>query len=363
MRRSPLQSMLNSRLWVRWLGRIVWLLPVLLSGCIPAAASSLPSATFSEALPSAAGTWTAVPAIRAVAPSLITPTLPPTATQLPTPTLQPTPMSTSCAPDLCVFSGVFPFSRPIALPGTDTVEISYRFGSTANGTRDPHHGIEFLNAYGTPVLAAGDGDVVVAGDDRKVFYGPYSYFYGNLVVLEHHLPGYKLPVFTLYGHLSKVLVQVGQQVKSGQQVGLVGMSGVATGPHLHFEVRYGENTYASSRNPELWLQPHQDENGVPNGALAGRILDAQGDPIAVKDIVVERQADQTPSLFYRAFVGTYEEKGLLSQPPWNEDFGLGDLPPGQYKISFVQYGFQQYHVQVLPGRLTLVTFQLGTSQP
>jgi hypothetical protein len=363
MRRSPPRSMLNSRRWVGRLGRLIWLLPVLLSGCVPAVASSLPSATVSEVLPSEMGTWTAIPAIRAEAPSLITPTLPLSATPLPTPTLQPTPVPTPCAPDLCIFSSAFPFSRPIALPGTDTVEISYRFGSTANGTRDPHHGVEFLNAYGTPVLAAGDGDVVVAGDDRKVFYGPYSYFYGNLVVLEHHLPGYNLSVFTLYGHLSKVLVQVGQHVGRGQQVGLVGMSGVATGPHLHFEVRYGENTYASSRNPELWLQPHQDEEGVPNGALAGRILDAQGDPLAVKDIVVERQAGQARSLFYRAFVGTYEEKRLLSQPPWGEDFGLGDLPPGQYKISFVQYGFQQYQVQVLPGQLTLVTFKLGTSQP
>jgi murein DD-endopeptidase MepM/ murein hydrolase activator NlpD len=285
------------------------------------------------------------------------------AQRLPTATQQPTPVPTACAPDLCIISGVFPFSRPIAPPGTDTIEMAYRFGGTANGTRDPHHGVEFLNAYGTPVLAAADGQVVVAGDDRKVFYGPYSYFYGNLVVIEHHLPGYDLPVFTLYGHLSKILVQVGQQVQRGQQVGLVGMSGVATGSHLHFEVRLGENTYASSRNPELWLQPHQDKNGVLYGALAGRIQDAQGNPLAVDNIVVERVADGSQSPFYRAFVSTYEEKGLLGRPPWDEDFGLGDLPAGQYNISFVQYGFQQHQVQVLPGKLTLVTFQLGMGQP
>jgi Peptidase family M23 len=310
-----------------------------------------------------AATWTVIPPTFAESPFLATAT-PTTITRpLPTATLQPPPAPTPCGPDLCVFSGGFPFSRPIAPPGTDTIEVSYRFGSTASGTRDPHHGVEFLNPFGTPVLAAADGDVVVAGDDRKVFYGPYSYFYGNLVVLEHHLPGFELPVFTLYGHLSKILVQAGQRVQRGQQIGLVGMSGVATGSHLHFEVRLGENSYAGSRNPELWLQPHQDQNGTPNGALAGRILDAQGNALAVKNIVVERVADGIQSPFYRAFVGTYEEKILLGQPPWGEDFGLGDLPPGHYKVSFVQYGFQQYQVQVLPGQLTVVTFQVGTGQP
>jgi hypothetical protein len=363
MRRLPPQSALPSRRWTSWVKRMIWLLPFILSGCVPAAASSLPSATPPATTPVLKATrMTALPTMT-IAPTLSA-TSPTMAVQLlPTATLQPTPVLTPCGSDLCILSNVFPFSRPIAPPGTDSVEVSYRFGSTANGTRDAHHGVEFLNPFGTPVLAAGDGDVVVAGDDRKIFYGPYSYFYGNLVVLEHHLPGFDQPVFTLYGHLSKILVQVGQRVQRGQQIGLVGMSGVATGSHLHFEVRLGENTYASSRNPELWLQPHQDQNGVPNGALAGRIQDAQGNSLAVKNIVVERIADGTQSPFYRAFVETYEEKKLLDQPLWREDFGLGDLPPGQYKVSFVQYGFQQYQVQVLPGQLTLVTFQLGTGQP
>jgi murein DD-endopeptidase MepM/ murein hydrolase activator NlpD len=362
MRRSRQRLELSSRRWAERLYRCLWLLPLILSGCVPAAASSLPSATPSQSAPGLMATSTAIP----LSPTMTLPLGPATRTATteppPTATLQPTPVPTACTPDLCIVTGVFPFSRPIALPGTDSIETAYRFGSTANGTRDPHHGVEFLNPFGTPVLAAADGDVVVAGDDRKVFYGPYSYFYGNLVVLEHHLPGYDLPVFTLYGHLSKILVQVGQRVQRGQRVGLVGMSGVATGTHLHFEVRFGENTYASSRNPELWLEPHVDKGGVPNGAIAGRILDSQGNPLAVKNIVFNQVTDGGQATFYRAFVGTYEEKGLLGQPPWGEDFGLGDVPPGQYNISFVQFGFQQYTVQVLPGQLTLVTYRLGTGQ-
>ncbi len=363
MRRSRQRLKRSTRRWGGRLERFLFLLPLILSGCVPAAASSLPSPTTSQKAPGLVATSTAIP----LSPTITLPMSPatPTATMEPPPTatLQPTPVPTACPPDLCIFTGVFPFSRPISPRGTDSIETAYRFGSTENGTRDPHHGVEFLNPIGTPVLAAADGDVVVAGDDRKIFYGPYSYFYGNLVVLEHHLPGYNLPVFTLYGHLSKILVQVGQSVHRGQQVGLVGMSGVATGAHLHFEVRFGENTYASSRNPELWLEPHVDENGVPNGAIAGRILDSQGNPLAVKDIVVNRVTDGGQATFNRAFVGTYEEKGLLEQPPWDEDFGLGDLPPGQYNISFVQYGFRQYTVQVLSRQLTLVTYRLGAGQP
>lgn len=363
MRRSRRCSSLPFNRWTEWLGRILWLLPLLLSGCIPAAASSLPSAAPTKVMLGSTATWTAIPPTATEVVPLRTATSTATREPLPTATLRPTPVPTACAPDLCIFTGVFPFSRPIAPPGTDSIETAYRFGSTANGTRDPHHGVEFLNRLGTPVLAAADGTVVVAGDDRKVFYGPYSYFYGNLVVLEHHLPGYDLPIYTLYGHLSKILVQVGQRVQRGQRVGLVGMSGVATGTHLHFEVRYGENTYASSRNPELWLQPHLDQQGVPNGAIAGRILDTYGDLLEVKNIVVERVVDVGGGPYYRGFVGTYEEKGLVGRPPWGENFAIGDLPPGQYNISFVQYGYQQYKVQVLAGQLTLVTFRLGSAQP
>jgi murein DD-endopeptidase MepM/ murein hydrolase activator NlpD len=109
-------------------------------------------------------------------------------------------------------------------------------------------------------------------------------FYGNLVVIEHTVPAgcaafpeLPRPVYTLYAHLSEVLVTVGQQVQVGQEIGKVGMSGVAQGPHLHFEVRLGENTYEAVRNPDLWLSSHADQEGTLNGALAGCFIDSYGD--------------------------------------------------------------------------------------
>ena len=98
--------------------------------------------------------------------------------------------------------------------------FSYSDGSTA---RSIHSGIDFAAAVGTPVLAAGRGRVVLAAA---------SIISGYSVVIEH-LPG----VYTVYFHLDQLTVKRGQLVDSGQRIGTVGMSGLATGPHLHWEVR------------------------------------------------------------------------------------------------------------------------------
>jgi hypothetical protein len=242
--------------------------------------------------------------------------------------------------------------------------------------RDPHHGVEFLNAYGTPVLAAGDGVVVVAGTDMDAtsprgvwpitFYGPYSNFYGNLIVIEHPAPVVSpapdpplpLPVYTLYGHLSEISVQVGQAVTAGQEIGKVGQAGIATGPHLHFEVRLGENSYKASRNPELWLGADKDASGQSRGAIAGRFLDNYQNYEQISDIVIEYLPDG-PQGASGALVTvlTYEEAGLIGLPPWQESFAIGDLQPGWYRLSFPMGGLRQELVQVLPGQVTVVTFR------
>jgi murein DD-endopeptidase MepM/ murein hydrolase activator NlpD len=87
-----------------------------------------------------------------------------------------------------------------------------------------HSGIDLLAAAGTPVRAAGAGAVTFAGWDPGG--------YGNLVVIDH-----ANGVSSWYAHLSRIDVTSGVVVTTATQVGLVGASGNATGPHLHFEVR------------------------------------------------------------------------------------------------------------------------------
>ncbi len=103
--------------------------------------------------------------------------------------------------------------RPIAAPAGDP------YGPRGNGF---HPGIDFPAATGTPITAAAAGRVVFAGYDDG---------WGLTVVIDH---GNGLR--TRYAHLSRAAVSVGQQLTTGASVGAVGATGLATGPHLHFEV-------------------------------------------------------------------------------------------------------------------------------
>lgn len=89
----------------------------------------------------------------------------------------------------------------------------------------PHYGIDFVSPLGTPVSAIGDGVVDFAG---------YKGSYGNLVIMKH-----KNNFTSYYGHLNKFSknIKKGIFVKQGDVIGYVGSTGLATGPHLHFELR------------------------------------------------------------------------------------------------------------------------------
>lgn len=92
-------------------------------------------------------------------------------------------------------------------------------------TSRPHRGVDYAAPTGTPILATGDGKVDFVGTKGG---------YGRTVILSH---GGKYT--TLYGHMSRFKsgLKSGQRVKQGQTIGYVGMSGLATGPHLHYEFR------------------------------------------------------------------------------------------------------------------------------
>ena len=284
------------------------------------------------------------------------PTATATSTVTPSPTLTSTATPVPCDPltaDYCIVDGYFVFQRPIAPPGRDTVEPGYPYGSTYNNTRDPHHGVEFVNTQGTPVLAAADGTVVYAGDDTTQAFSFWKGFYGNIVVLEHHFPG--LPydtLYTLYAHLSRIDVTVGQEVSAGTKIGEVGMSGTAFGYHLHFEVRLAAQGYTSTLNPELWLRPHPGD-----GVLALQFFDAAGKPIRPLDIKVQYFPDPQKPSTYDYYPQVYHPETINPADIWQETAALGDLPAGRYRISFMWAGsVYERRVDVQDGKLTRVAF-------
>lgn len=106
--------------------------------------------------------------------------------------------------------------------GRQTSGFGYRKAPTA-GASSNHKGIDLATATGTPVYASCGGTVTKAG---------WGSGYGYVVYIDH-IDGRQ----TRYGHLSRVLVSVGQKVKQGDRIALSGNTGVSTGPHLHFEMR------------------------------------------------------------------------------------------------------------------------------
>jgi murein DD-endopeptidase MepM/ murein hydrolase activator NlpD len=253
--------------------------------------------------------------------------------------------------DYCTVDGHFIFNRPIYPPGNDKVEPTYRYGATQNGLREPHHGVEFPNQSGTPVHAVAAGEVVFAGSDKSTLVSPWSNFYGNAVVIKHEYEGF--PIFTLYGHLSRIDVQSGQRVAEGQKIGEVGAAGAAIGSHLHFEVRQGENNYASTRNPELWLVPR-----IGDGTLAIRVTDKMDNALGVQINVQRLLTDGTFEVVTQPEAYNLKEKVKISSDDvYRENFAFGDLPAGTYRLSFVNSGrLYARLVEVESGKLTLVDF-------
>lgn len=102
-------------------------------------------------------------------------------------------------------------------------------------------GIDIGAATGDPVVAVRDGKVAFAGGDSCCSYGSY-------IIIQHD-DGWS----SLYGHLSAFNVKLGDEVKQGDRIGSIGMTGYADGPHLHFELR----SYGGVVDPLSYLSPHR----------------------------------------------------------------------------------------------------------
>ncbi|MER5427367.1 phage tail spike protein, partial [Streptosporangium roseum] len=141
-------------------------------------------------------------------------------------------------------SGGGGYIAPISSPITVTSEMGWRT-SPITGAQEFHNAMDLVNGNPTtPILASNDGQVVQAGSN-------YYDWYGNYTVIKH-ADG----LYTGYAHQSRIDVSVGQNVKKGQQIGLMGATGPVTGPHLHFQFmdQYWPSSSAHFKNPRDYIK-------------------------------------------------------------------------------------------------------------
>ncbi len=252
--------------------------------------------------------------------------------------------------------GNFLFGRPFAPPLDTYWARNYSYGADKNGTAIVHHGIDFPAPSGAPIVAIGDGVVYFAGPDDRESFAFRRNFYGNLVVIEHpFMYNNGAKIYTLYAHMSQVLVQKGDPIKTGQKIGLVGSTGVAFGPHLHVEVRVGDpHAYDSGRNPELWIRPYEHA-----GVIAGRVMDPAGNLLPQYRVEL-----QSPG--YQSFAFSYTGEGINGDDVLKENFAIPDVPEG-YQTIFIRtpdnvLRYRQV-VFVWAGQVTFVNINIVPMQP
>jgi murein DD-endopeptidase MepM/ murein hydrolase activator NlpD len=262
------------------------------------------------------------------------------------------------------------FRRPISLSDQPLIDQTYRYGSTFGGTFQPHQGVEFNNPDGTPVYAIGSGVVVWAGPAEQ----------GALTVAIRHdttvtgvvprspvdstpMERRRLFLYSVYYHNSELRVKVGDRVRAGQVISLVGNTGRATNDHMHLEVHASpvdsvqyivdpnERYPHYTTNPELWIEPA----GGTGGWIAGQVFDGRGDPVPQAHIfgVTKFEPAETPLVM----IETYGPRNHM-HPLYQEHFAIGDVPKGEYILGVEIDGRRVYRkVKVTPGNLSWVVFR------
>jgi murein DD-endopeptidase MepM/ murein hydrolase activator NlpD len=242
----------------------------------------------------------------------------------------------------------FYFSRPIAANQVNWPLPDYRYGGIFFGSNIIHTGIDIPVPRNTPILAAGSGRVVWAG--YGLYYGTNDPKdpYGQAVTIRHDFGYQGQRLYTVYAHMEKILVNDGQEVKTGDVIGLVGTTGMTTGPHLHFEVRIERNSYFATLNPELWLAPPQGW-----GVLAGQLLNTNGSLLTHQDVTVRNKENGQ-----KWVVTSYGEQPINSDPYYDENLVLSDLPAGPYEI-IIDYLENRYtkDIEIHPGAVSYFKFR------
>lgn len=242
----------------------------------------------------------------------------------------------------------FYFAWPISAYYPADPVWDYRYGGIYFGPDIIHTGIDLPAPNGTDVMAAGPGTVVWAA--YGLFSGALNNLddpYGLAIAIRHDFGYNNEPLFTVYAHLMEADVVVGQHVETGEVIGNVGETGVTTGPHLHFEVRLGENDFWETRNPELWLAPPQGY-----GVLAGRVMSTYG---TILDSYLVTAKSLETGHYHTTW--TYAELNVHADEYYQENVVLGNLPAGLYELN-IPYGALNriVTIEILPGQVTYFKF-------
>jgi murein DD-endopeptidase MepM/ murein hydrolase activator NlpD len=319
-------------------------------------------------------TLTPPAAITAVPTTFVTPQVTATATVTPTPKPSPTtepdrycpetaPLKPEYsrfflssnrwpAPDLAIAGPHFWLSKPLPGAGRTLINQRFPYGWDENGRLLLHNGVDIAEDLGTPVLAVADGTVIVAQSDLNSWYGWRCDWYGHLVVIELDQKWLDQPVFVLYGHILNLKVEAGDRVVREQPLAEIGIGGAATNPHLHLEVRIGENEFSATRNPMLWIDP-----GPTRGVIVGRLVDPQGRPWqGVPLALVDREGTEGNASTW-SYLGDPQQ---LMNPDegWAENFVFSDIQPGEYDIYTSIQGFDyRQPVTVKAGEVVVVEIE------
>ncbi len=361
-----------------------------------AQAAVLPTLT-PTALPVKLATVTPIPPTNTAVPTptltaATTPTATPTNTPIPTamssPTLTPTntavPVSRTCpdpaplkpfydrytiandrwpAPDPALAAPHFWLAKPFPGGGRFLINQNFPYGYDLNGRLLLHNAVDSAEPLGTPVLAVGDGTVIVAQDDLNEWYGWRCDWYGHLVVIELDQMYRGRPLYALYGHVLNITVEAGQRVQTGDQVAEVGFGGAATAPHLHFELRADTNEFNATLNPMLWISP-----GATRGVIVGRLLDPEGRPWRGVGLSLIGLSGETSG----GNTWTYldDPMHLINPDPgYAENFVFADVKPGAYEVYTKVQGVEyRASVQVPAGSVGVVeivteTYKTPTPAP
>ncbi|MAS33309.1 MAG: hypothetical protein CL610_04845 [Anaerolineaceae bacterium] len=224
------------------------------------------------------------------------------------------------------------FQRPVDSNANNAGLFYYPYGSDGPQQESPwriHHGIDMPNPVGQPVRSAGSGRVIWAAEGLRVTGCAFqsSPSYGNVVLIEHDFGYRSQPLYTLYAHLSAILIQQGSYVQAGDVIGLVGETGQVSGPHVHFEIRLDGCHYGDTYNPVLWMVPY-----VGHGVIAGRVTDGTGNLANDVDVTIRNWGTGLVHDTTSTYVLLDNELDVNHDPVWGENFVVGDVPVGRYEV-------------------------------